>query len=1006
MGNQASQLGDEPAFTGQRDLAHFDHYFKGAIHTTDGPFFVKTFGEAKFADRPMNMTCKGEGFSLAEDIGIQATKQLDCSYFWVTAIAWDHAASEVKITVQVNDQDSFIILTMANSIELEQELKLRFSHMHSLNHNMKVPYPMYIGMFAGNTKPKPFQRKRPNLSRLPAGKLPGLQDMRSMAHAQQRGPAKPCAQGESRRVQIAMQHIHEGCNTFILLDARNLPSGVRSPSSSAVVQLTDDALIYKASGRNSIGNDVLNIPYEDIIDWQAIGMNLDHIDPRQSGIELTTASINKLYLGVTFVRDVSKSLEYFWNRWRTANGREVKIASTHGRPIVTVTTLSGEMPPPEKPIGSADVVDQDGIVVRPGARMVARRRSVLDQVIAGQQEVAKVPPENREVRPFWHNVVVHQGWLLKKGGIGIGENKQWIKRYFVLYTTSQGHYLIYYTDFTECPLFTNDRNPRNVVDLAKTTFIRPGSNKAEFADTPPFSFDIVTTEREWTLCAESQDNFQKWMKLLTRAVDEDVAVLPDEELVFKVKPKMDPLSVLNPNDYSTSLKVSANGISVTSPSPANGRLGGEVADHEHYFWAYTDFYKWSLLSQHGKLALLLNVFVDQSFSRRYEYIFRNKEAVRLATAIEFFIEKFMTVMHLQMEKNATAADYKVEKDTQESAARGLGASAAAEEWQEDEINLEQQQEIDLLGMDEPTANSGSPAAVNNSSPPSKGASSDDFFQDDPFGSDPFGNSSVPVQKEKIAPPLSPAQITQHQIWLKNALTNSGGPLYDDTLLQIATKVEVKASQARVTLYYRNKGPSQITNLTVTLLDPAGLLRFELSALAPTLDAMSQAQNILMVECMKPAAPGPSIQITYVDSVAGKRDNTLAFPLNTATFNEPLSLAGADFSGKWNQLTAQGQQKQEVFHPSTPISPANVLLGMTKALKFGKVTNMPDESEFVIYGASSLKTGAIGPNSEKISVGCLVKIEMNVQSNAIRLTARTLHPAATLAIFECARALLG
>ena len=36
-------------------------------------------------------------------------------------------------------------------------------------------------MFAGESKPKPFQRKRPNLSKLPQGKLPLLHDMRQQA---------------------------------------------------------------------------------------------------------------------------------------------------------------------------------------------------------------------------------------------------------------------------------------------------------------------------------------------------------------------------------------------------------------------------------------------------------------------------------------------------------------------------------------------------------------------------------------------------------------------------------------------------------------------------------------------------------------------------------------------------------------------------------------------------------------------------------------------------------
>ena len=75
---------------------------------------------------------------------------------------------------------------------------------------------------------------------------------------------------------------------------------------------------------------------------------------------------------------------------------------------------------------------------------------------------------------------------------------------------------------------------------------------------------------------------------------------------------------------------------------------------ERFFWVYTDFYKWSILSQHGKVALLLNVFADQRFERRQEFIFRTKEAVRMATAIEYYIEKFMSVMHLTLEGDPTA----------------------------------------------------------------------------------------------------------------------------------------------------------------------------------------------------------------------------------------------------------------------------------------------------------------------------------------------------------------
>jgi hypothetical protein len=53
----------------------------------------------------------------------------------------------------------------------------------------------------------------------------------------------------------------------------------------------------------------------------------------------------------------------------------------------------------------------------------------------------------------------------------------------------------------------------------------------------------------------------------------------------------------------------------------------------------------------------------------------------------------------------------------------------------------------------------------------------------------------------------------------------------------------------------------------------------------------------------------------------------------------------------------------------------------------------------LYGASSLRTGALTPTGEKISVGCLAKIELNLQANAIRFTLRTLHPAATLSVLQ-------
>eukprot|EP00981_Chlorochromonas_danica_P010260 scaffold3058_cov165-Ochromonas_danica.AAC.51 len=1032
MGNQGSSpLTDEPNTIAQRNLQHFDHSFKADLHTVAGSNLTSRFGECKFAKRPITVVCKGSGMDLIEEVGITKKNEFELSYEQITGIAWDHANSELKLTLIASDEDNYVILTLSNSVEFEQELKLRLTAAAHSNRSVKNPAPMYVGMFAGATKPKPFQRKRPNLSHLATGKLPPLNEMRNTALDLHRGSYRPCPQGESRRLAIALQHIYEGHNTFPLLNVRGAASVANQYRSDSVLLISDEALIFKPRGDHS---DVrVEFFFDDIEQWNAI--DNDKYRVNDSGIEVTLKSSgDSIYFGVHFVRDVKHTMEYFWNSYHVNNGNSqlVKLGSTHGRPIVSVQTLSGEVPPPESPQGQTEVVDQDGLVVRPGGKMAPRRASLAAGVMSTSKEPKVVPNENRNVKRHWHKVVMHQGWLLKQGGVGVGNNKSWIKRYFVLYKTSQGHFLVYYSDFTESPMYTSEKNHRNIVDLAKATFIRPGSNKSDNPDTPPYCFDIVTTEREWTLCAESQENVQRWLQLITRAVDEDVAILPDEELVFKVKPKLDPLQSLPSTDYSTALKVSANGVSVCIPDP-NVK---DVGERELYFWVYTDFYKWSIMNPDGKLALLVNVFADSSFSRRYEYIFRTKEAQRLATAIEYFIEKFMSVMHIRLETQEGAFDVVEEPVATEVAPTGKrGLHEIADDDHDAHTSGQYGEELDLLGLeisDSPVPPSAPPV------PPSPSGGSgfgDDPFGDrssrptslrsvfatpssasasakaDTFGGDPFGSDafSAPAASAapaaKVAPPLTPAQLSQHNSWWVAALSQNGGPIYDDGTLQVAARVEVRGSQCRLSLQYTNQSPASISKLKIDIRDTAGLLRLEASSLDENISGLGKATQTIMCECMKPVAPGPLLNIRYVDTLVGSRDNTVKLPLTVSSFNEPIPMEGNDFSARWGQLVGAGQERQEVLKPPYPIVPSQIQAALQSTLKFCRVQGLPDSSDYVIYGAASLKTGARTPAGEKINVGCLAKIEMNVQANAMRVTLRTLHPAASNALMETAKELL-
>ncbi len=60
---------------------------------------------------------------------------------------------------------------------------------------------------------------------------------------------------------------------------------------------------------------------------------------------------------------------------------------------------------------------------------------------------------------------------------------------------------------------------------------------------------------------------------------------------------------------------------------------------------------------------------------------------------------------------------------------------------------------------------------------------------------------------------------------------------------------------------------------------------------------------------------------------------------------------------------------------------------------------------MIYGAATLRTGALTEAGDKVGIGCMVKIEMNVQANAMRVTLRCVQPAASQAILQTVKDLL-
>ena len=966
-----------------------------------------------------------------------------------------------------------MILKFMNSLEVENEIKMRFKSLQLQaqqlsRHPPRMPPFEYVGMYAGPTKPKPFQRKRANLSTRPQGKLPSLTTMRTLAVSSHQGSGKPVPGNESLRITLALENIHRGTQTFRLKSLQGV-EGVPSSGATLVMDYENIKLI-------SNGTQVWEKKWDELDDYEVVD-RMHHGDPN-NGVKFffpipdKTEQELEIFCVVNEVRLLMYAVEFFYNRKLEANGEPAKRQTTHGRRVLKMHTLSGEIDAPPIPKGDLTIRDVEGAVVRmensgiQGAMSMisssamdrrasggkVTRRSSVTKMFGSPQANQGPLPENPIASHHWNLVCIHQGWLLKKGGM----SKNWMKRYAVLYRTAQGHFLSYYSDYSESPLYSSSAEERNIIDLSKTTFIRPVSNYPGGA--PPHAFDVCTIEREWTLCPINHDDQQLWLQILTRVIDEDVAVVPDDHMNFVVKARQDPTRQLVLDEYTTCMKVSAAGVSVTTQQ---GSSNGEFT--EKFFWCYTDFFKWSLIHHKNKMALQISVFMSAEFDakHRQEFLFRTREAQRLASAIEFYIEKFMSIMHLWLEGE--------EEDT--SMTNGSSGSATPESSMNLDTNAqdyekEPDQLLDLLGDDDDDSKGRGAIGSTDSldlmaelslgtnpatpPPPPPPATEEASLKVPPTPETPtvdlFGNVTSP-HGEAIAPPpaVPPAassagdglldlmsgnddffsssgaptasntpigidvKTKEHMTaWFKLLTVDTNGLLFENDLIALYLKQEYRGSQARIDFMLKSKGQAMQSisaDINTAEIGP-NALRIRLQSVQPFLEANGQLTARMMVECMTPFSGSPAFDFKF--SLGGSNyAYIIPIPSIVTKFVEPVQMNGQDLMLRWNGMNAAGLEVMEIFQAKNPINTTRMPGLVAAATKMAIAQDLLQSSPNIIMAAGTLKTGTPVQNNpgSKITVGCLIKLEMNANAQAYRLTVRTAIPTVSQHVFTTIKKLL-
>ena len=331
------------------------------------------------------------------------------------------------------------------------------------------------------------------------------------------------------------------------------------------------------------------------------------------------------------------AMEFFWNRRRAELQQPPKAGSTHGRRVVSMVTLRGEEKATKPPTGRVFPVDLDGVEIRAGQEVHLSPRRGQVSLMRSPRTILGVDKKrtlryNEQARPQWERVVLHQGWLRKRGG---GAIKRWIWRYFVLFDTPQGHFLAYYDDASDVPLFSEARRERQLIDLCKVCFLRPEICQPKVAECeiPANAFTIVTTERQWTLCADSKASLMQWLRMLSMAIDEDVAIVDDGEAFYHVKVQWSPDGKQYGPERPATVHVGSMGMELrwgwsdaTSPTgyvqpmrASDGSDGGArlMPAGMKKFWSFTDFYKWTLVVLHdGSSGLAIQCFTDGEFATR------------------------------------------------------------------------------------------------------------------------------------------------------------------------------------------------------------------------------------------------------------------------------------------------------------------------------------------------------------------------------------------------------
>ncbi|RLN31355.1 hypothetical protein BBJ28_00016806 [Nothophytophthora sp. Chile5] len=239
-------------------------------------------------------------------------------------------------------------------------------------------------------------------------------------------------------------------------------------------------------------------------------------------------------------------------------------------------------------------------------------------------------------------------------------------------------------------------------------------------------------------------------------------------------------------------------------------------------------------------------------------------------------------------------------------------------------------------------------------------------------------------------------------WARALLIGPQGVLMENDVLQIGAKHEYRGSQGRINLFFGNKTADTLSSFSVTL-DTGSSLRAQAEEVPSLLAAKQQAKQQIMIEAMAPFTEPPMLTVSF--SRGGTNFSyRVALPCQVTNFMEPVAVNTEAFMSRWTALEGQDREQQDVVPAAGKMDLAQVREWLGTSLKFALVEGVDSPMGGGLSGAATFRTGAVGPSGDKLSVGCLVRLEAG-DGNSYRIQVRAVHRDVSVGTKNCLKMLL-